>query len=215
MDFKKLIIDSGKEMKGKNLTVSTWGNISARDFDTGYIYVTPSGMDYSTCTADDILVYDKDANLVEGSRRPTIEKDMHLKIYQNRTDIGAVLHTHAMYSTVFCTLAWDIPAITEEFAQIIGKTVRSAEYFLPGTKELAQAVVDALGQDSKAVLCISHGAVCAGADMNQAFAVSTILEKACQVYYMAKSIGEPIIISDEHVEAMQQFVATKYGQYKE
>lgn len=213
MKCKQLLIDSGNEMMSKNLTVSTWGNISTRDFATGYIYLTPSGMDYSTCNTDDILVYDKEGKLLEGCRTPSIEKNMHIWIYQHRPDVGAVIHTHPTYSTIFSVLNWDVPAVTEEFAQIIGKKVYCAEYFLPGTDALAGAVVKALG-DSSAALCVSHGAVCVGRNMKHAFNVSTVLEKACQIYYMAKCIGEPVIISDSDVEAMMLFAATKYGQPK-
>jgi len=211
VDYKQLIIDSGKEMMSKSLTVSTWGNISARDFETGYIYLTPSGMDYSTCTTDDILVYDKDGKLVEGHRKPSIEKDMHVKIFQSRPDVGAVIHTHPTYSMVFSVLNWNVPAVTEEFAQLIGKEVRCAEYYLPGTLELADSVVKALGE-GMATLCVSHGAVCVGNDMKHAFNISTVLEKACQIYYMAKSIGDPVIIADKDVEIMQNFLKTQYGQ---
>lgn len=214
MDYKQLVIDSGIEMSQRKLTVSTWGNISIRDHETGYIYITPSGMDYDTCTRDDILVYDKDGKLVEGCRKPSIEKNMHLWIHQARPDVGAVMHTHPIYSSIFGVLNWDVPAVTEEFAQIIGKKVKCAEYFLPGTDELARAVVKALGQ-SMAALLVNHGAVCVGRDIKHVLNVSTVLEKACQVYYMAKCIGEPKIIDDEDVEAMQLFVATQYGQPKE
>jgi len=213
MDYKQLVIDSGIEMSKRHLTVSTWGNISIQDRKTGYIYITPSGMDYDTCTRDDILVYGKDGNLVEGYRRPSIEKNMHLWIHQARPDVGAVMHTHPIYSTVFATLNWDIPAVTEEFAQVIGKQVRCAEYFLPGTDDLARAVVKALG-DSQAVLCVNHGTVCVGNDIEHVFKVSTVLEKACQVYYMCKCIGEPHIIDDKDVEIMKDFAANQYGQPK-
>jgi len=213
VDYKQLVIDSGMEMFRRKLTVSTWGNISIREPETGYIYITPSGMDYETCTRDDILVYDKDGNLVEGYRKPSIEKNMHIWMHQARPDVGAVMHTHPIYSTIFAVLNWDVPAVTEEFAQIIGKKVRCAEYFLPGTDELARAAVKALS-DSMAVLCVNHGTVCVGRDIQHVFNVSTVLEKACQVYYMAKCIGEPKIIADKDVEDMMVFAATLYGQPK-
>jgi L-fuculose-phosphate aldolase len=212
LDYKQLIIDSGNEMMRRKLTVGTWGNISAKD-EQGNMYLTPSGMDYDTCTKDDILVYDKDANLIEGTRRPTIEKGIHISVLQKRPDVGAVIHTHPIYSTIFSVLNCNIPAVTEEFAQLLGKEVLCAKYALPGTDEFAAAVVEALGEKRMAALCVSHGAVIVGKDMNHAFANSEVLEKACQVYYMAKQIGEPIIISDSDVELMQEFVTTKYGQY--
>ena len=46
INYKKLIVDSGKKMVGSGLTVETWGNISAMDRSTGLVYLTPSGMDY-------------------------------------------------------------------------------------------------------------------------------------------------------------------------
>ncbi|MDR2096923.1 MAG: class II aldolase/adducin family protein, partial [Spirochaetaceae bacterium] len=53
--YKKLIVDSGKRMANSGLTVETWGNISARDKDTGLVYLTPSAMSYDIINEDDII----------------------------------------------------------------------------------------------------------------------------------------------------------------
>ncbi len=208
---KQIIVDAGKDMLKRSLTVGTWGNLSVRDPETGNIIVTPSGMNYESCVCGDMVVFDKDGNLIEGQRRPTIEKDMHIKIYQNRADINAIVHTHPLYSTVFCVTEQSIPPITEEFAQIIGRTVNCAKYALPGTQELADYAVEALGEQS-AVLLTSHGTVCVGVDMATAFKVCDVLEKAAQILILSKAVGQARIIPDEDIEAMQQFVKTKYGQ---
>ena len=68
INYKKLIVDSGKKMVGSGLTVETWGNISAMDRRTGLVYLTPSGMDYSTITEDDVVVCDIDGNIMDGFR---------------------------------------------------------------------------------------------------------------------------------------------------
>ncbi|MGI6152271.1 MAG: class II aldolase/adducin family protein [Christensenellaceae bacterium] len=212
MDYKQLILDSGRRMATQSLTVSTWGNISARDPETNYIYVTPSGMEYDTCTKDDIVVYDIEGNHIEGARKPTIELWMHIRVFQKRSDVNAMIHTHPLYSTVLGALKMEIPAITEEFAQVLGHKVIPARYELPGTMELADSVVEGLGADRAATLLINHGAVCVAEDMEKAFKVSAVLEKAAQIYYMAKTIGQPNIVSPEHVDMMHAFFNNEYGQ---
>ena len=94
MNYRELIVKSGLRMANSGLTVETWGNISVRDPETGLVYLTPSAMPYDTITADDVVVCDLDGNIVEGTRKPTIETGMHLAIYRSRKDVNAVIHTH-------------------------------------------------------------------------------------------------------------------------
>ena len=53
----------------------------------------------------DIVVVHLDGSYVEGSLAPTSELDLHLGVYADRPEAGAVVHTHAPYSTaVACVL---------------------------------------------------------------------------------------------------------------
>lgn len=215
MDYKKLIVESGKRMAGSGLTVETWGNISYRDPETQLVYLTPSAMLYDTIVESDVVVCKLDGTIVEGTRKPTIETEMHLSIYRNREDVNAVVHTHPMYSMVYAAQGKDIPLIIDEAAQILGDTCRCAEYALPGTVELAHNCVVALGEKSNACLVHSHGAVCVGEDMDAAFKVAKVLEVTSQIYYMVEATGgKPVGISPENVAAMQDFVKNSYGQGK-
>ena len=215
MDYKKLIVESGKRMAGSGLTVETWGNISYRDPETQLVYLTPSAMLYDTIVEDDVVVCKLDGTIVEGTRKPTIETEMHLSIYRNREDVNAVVHTHPMYSMVYAAQGKDIPLIIDEAAQILGDTCRCAEYALPGTLELADNCVAALGEKSNACLVHSHGAVCVGGDMDGAFKVAKVLEVTSQIYYMIEATGgKPVGISTENVAAVQDFVKNSYGQGK-
>lgn len=200
--YKQVVIDAGKEMCKRSLTVGTWGNLSVRDLESGYIFLTPSGMNYETLVCDDIVVFDTDGNWVEGERKPSIEKDLHIMIYRERTDVNAIIHTHPLYSTVFCVTQQNIPPITEEFAQIVGNTVLCAEYALPGTIELAKNAVKALDKQN-AVLLASHGTVCVGPNMEMAFKICDVVEKAAHILILSKGIGTPRIIPDEDIYAMR------------
>lgn len=215
MDYKSLIIESGKRMLNSGYTIETWGNISARDPVTGKVYITPSGMDYSTLNNDDVVVCDLNGNIVEGFRKPSIETGLHLSVYRERPEVNAVIHTHPLYSTIFSCMGEDIPLITDEAAQTLGASCRRANYALPGTEELARECVKALGKEANSCLLQSHGAVCVGESMEAAFKVSKVLEITAQVYYMIRSTGgRPIPISEENIKAMQEFVKYHYGQVK-
>ena len=160
MNYKKLIVDSGKRMAGSGLTVETWGNISVRDSETGLVYLTPSAMLYDTIVEDDVVVCTLDGKIVEGTRKPTIETEMHLSVYRNRAEVNAVIHTHPLYSMVYAAQGKDIPLIIDEAAQIMGDVCRCTEYALPGSQELADNCVKALGEKANSCLIHYHGAVC-------------------------------------------------------
>lgn len=208
--YKQKIIDAGKAMSSKNLTVDTWGNLSMKDSD-GNIYITPSGMPYNTLCEEDICVLDPNGNQIEGERKPSIEKMLHVLIYQKRTDVQAILHTHPIHSTVFGVLHQPIPVITDEMAQAIGGDVKCAAYALPGSKELAENVASSLG-NLQAVLMSNHGAVCVGKNMKECFKVAAVLETSAEIYQKALAIGKPVPIDEKNVEWMRDFALNKYGQ---
>jgi L-fuculose-phosphate aldolase len=213
MNYKELIVSSGLKMLNSGMTVETWGNISARDPRSGWIYLTPSGMDYSKINEADVVVCDPDGNILEGHRKPTIEKDLHLEIYKRRDDVNAIVHTHPIYSTVFSCMGEDIPPIIDEAAQVLMGECRRVDYALPGTAELAENCVKALGDTAMSCLLQSHGAVCVGKDMDNAFKVSKVLEMTAEIYYRIRATGgTPIPISNENIEYMIDFMKNKYGQ---
>lgn len=214
MNYKQLLIDSGKKLLHEGFTVETWGNISVRGAD-GLVYITPSGMDYDTCVVSDIVVMDLEGNIVEGERVPSIENGLHRAVYAARSEVNAVVHTHPIYSTVFSAMGEDIPLLIDEAAQVLGGEVRTAPYALPGSAQLAKNCAAALGQHANACLLQSHGAVCVGADMKGAFKTARVLEMAAEIYYRVRATGGQFVpISAENIAAMQDFAANHYGQVK-
>lgn len=215
MDMRELVVEYGKKMLREHFTIETWGNISARGED-GLVYITPSGMDYETCAADDIIVMTPEKKVISGSRKPSIETDMHLSIYKARPELGAVIHSHPIFSTVFACMGETIPiGICDEAAQVLGAETKTAKYALPGSPELAASCLEALGTVSNACLLQSHGAVTVGADLKAAFKVLRVLEMTLEVYHRIRAMGADFLpISEANIKAMQNFVVTEYGQPK-
>ena len=212
MNEKALLIESGKKLLDERFTVETWGNISVRGTD-GLIYITPSGMDYTACTEDDVVVMTLDGTVVDGHRVPSIEHGLHRAVSAARPDVNAIVHTHPIYSTVFSAMGEGIPLLIDEAAQALGDEVRTAPYALPGTQALAENCVEALGRKANACLLQSHGAVCVGKDMKSAFKTARVLEMTAEIYYRIRSVGGRYLpISREDIAAMQDFAANRYGQ---
>ena len=214
MDYKELVVESGLDLVKRGLTVETWGNISARDPETGRIYLTPSAMSYFTITPEDIVVMDENGTVLEGTRKPTIEWSLHTGLYRERKDLNAIIHTHPLHSQVFGVLHMDIPVVIDEAAQVFGGPVKVTEYHLPGSEELAQAAIGAFGDKGCACILANHGAVCGGKDMKAAFKACTVLEMTAEIYYKALAVGKPYLIGDKETAFMKDFADNKYGQGK-
>ena len=137
-------------------------------------------------------------------------------VLQPGEDVNAVIHTHPTYSMVYSCQGKDIPLFMDEAAQTLGDTCRTTPYALPGSRELAEGCVAALGEKANACLVRSHGAVAVGGDMDAAFRVCTVLEIAARILYMIEATGgKPDPISDENIANMQDFVKNHYGQGKD
>lgn len=211
MDCRKILIEAGREMLEKKLTVETWGNLSVRDRETGLVYLTPSAMAYHAIGPEDVAVCTPDGVQLEGVRRPTVELQLHLGLYRLRPEVNAIIHTHPIQSQVFAVLRRPIPPVIDEAAQVLGGTVPVADYALPGTQELADSVCRAMEGRVRACLMANHGAVCVGESMEQAFKVCAVLEMTAEIYRHALTLGQPHVLSGELVEQMWDFANNRYG----
>ncbi len=212
-EFKSKIVEGGMNLFNQGLTVGTWGNLSFRDPETNLVYIKPSGMYYPDIKTEDVVVMNMEKEVVDGTRKPSIEYNFHIAIMNKRPDVNCVLHYHPVYSSVFGVIYEDIPGISEDFVQLIGDKVINCDYALPGTPELAENVVKGLG-DRNAVIIPNHGSVCVGADFNTALKTIHVLEKSAQIYILARSIGTPHLIGADDIKAMQDFAKNHYGQGK-
>ena len=117
------------------LVVLTWGNVSARDAETGYVIIKPSGVPYDSMKAEDMVVVDQNGNVVEGKYRPSSDLSTHLCLYKAFPALGGIVHTHSAYATAFAQSGQGITAY--------GTTHADAFYGeVPCTRELTKAEID-------------------------------------------------------------------------
>lgn len=206
---RKNLVEYGIKICETGLTKGTGGNLSVFDRKNQLIAITPSGIDFYQIKEEDIVILDMDGNIVEGKNKPSSEWEMHLLQYTTRDDMNAVIHAHTMCATVLACLRWELPA-THYMIAVAGPNVRVAEYASFGTPELAENATKAM-RDRKAVLLANHGILAGEKDLLNAFNVIEEIEYCSEIYLKAKSVGEPVILSDEEMKAMAEKFQT-YGQ---
>ncbi|MDD2401165.1 MAG: class II aldolase/adducin family protein [Clostridia bacterium] len=208
---RKKIIYTAKKSQEMGLIPLTFGNFSLRDKETGYICITPSGMDYQELKPEDIVVVDADCNVIDGERKFSIETPMHCMVFRNRPDVNGICHTHSVFATAWASTNNCLPAVVAELVALVGGTVDTAPYRPMGSVELAEVVTETL-KDKYAVLMANHGLLAVGPDIETAFVNSVIVEEGAKTTYYASNIGKVNIIPEEDCKMLRQWVIEKYGQ---
>lgn len=210
-ELREKIIEIALQAQREKLIPLTMGNFSARDKDTGYVCITPSGMEYDKLTASDIVVVDLEGNVIEGGRKPSIETPLHCSVYKKRADVFGVSHTHSAFATAWASCGEGIPVVVAELAALTGGPVECAPYRPMGSVELAEITAGCL-KDRHAVLLANHGLVAVGPDIETAFTYSIIVEEGAKVAFYAKQIGTLKLIPEEECKRLRKITLDKYGQ---
>ena len=209
-DIRNKIANLGREIAASGFNLGTWGNISAR-IDENKFAITPSGIAYETITAEDIVVIDVMGKIIDGNKKPSIELPLHSAIFKAKKNVNAIVHTHSVCCTAFAIARKPIPAACEDMIQIVGGQVEVAEYFLPGSEELAQSVVTALDNKSACIMA-NHGLITVADNLNEAYKIAQIVEKSAQAVIYANSLGGAVELSQGDIDFMRDFYLNKYGQ---
>jgi L-fuculose-phosphate aldolase len=207
--MREQLLAVARKLSDSGLNRGASGNISVR-VGEGFL-VTPTGMTAESMTPSDMVQMDFDGQ-AQGKRAPTSEWRFHRDILAARTEISAVIHTHAMFATTLACLRRDIPPFHYMIAVAGGDTIRCSPYALFGSQALSDAAVAAL-HDRKACLLANHGMIALGRDLDEAFAVAVEVEALCEQYWRALQVGEPhLLTAKQMVEVHEQFKG--YGRWK-
>jgi L-fuculose-phosphate aldolase len=197
---RKSIVQYGKKLINAQLTTGTGGNLSIYSRAEGLVAIKPSGVDYFEMNPTDVVVIDLGGHVVDGTLKPSSETNFHLSLYKFRSDINAVVHTHQIYATTIACLNWELPAV-HYLIGMAGNKVPLAAYATFGSKELSENILQAIG-NFNACLLANHGLVTVGANIASAFATAEEIELVSRLYYQAKCIGDPVVLSDEEMKVV-------------
>ena len=193
----------GKSLFDRGLTFGSAGNISVRVAD-GWL-MTPTNSCLGRLDPARLSKVDECGQLVSGDQA-TKEYFLHLSMYAQRPNAGAIVHLHSTHSVAVSVLAdldpeQPIPPITAYYVMKIGQ-LALVPYYAPGDVALAEAVREVAGRHH-AVLLANHGPVVAGKDLETAIYATEELEETAKLYLMLR--GEKTrLLTAEQIGQLQQ-----------
>ncbi|MDT8327635.1 MAG: class II aldolase/adducin family protein [Roseovarius sp.] len=208
-ELRAEIVATARALDAAGLNRGASGNLSARCGDA--LLITPSAVPYDELTPDMLarMPLEGDYGAWEGPRKPSSEWRFHLDLLRARPDLGAVVHTHAPWSTVLAVARRPIPAIHYMIAAFGGPVIRVADYACYGTAELSAAVLHAM-EGRLGCLMANHGMLTAAPTLARAAWLAHELEALAHQHYHALLIGGGHVLTEaELAEVAQGFAG--YG----
>ncbi|MCD0449674.1 class II aldolase/adducin family protein [Actinocorallia sp. API 0066] len=196
------VAGAARRLAAGGLLVGTAGNVSARVGDA--VWATASGVVLAECGADDVV------RVGDGTGTPTSEIDLHLGVYAD-TGAGAVVHTHAPWSTAVACVLPELPVLHYQ-QLLLGGAIRVAPYATFGTPALARHVREALA-GRQAALMANHGSVAIGATLDKAVENAFLLEWLAALHARASALGAPrFLTEEEQTDVITQALTRGYGE---
>lgn len=211
--LKKEVFEANMDLVTKGMVIYTWGNVSGIDRNRNLVVIKPSGVDYETMKAEDMVIVDLEGNVVEGKYKPSSDTATHLVLYKKYPEIGGIVHTHSTFAVAFAQAGLSIPAY--------GTT--HADYFygdIPCTRELTMqeiengyelntgsVIVETIGDNDPmkipGILVKSHGPFAWGKTAAESVYNAVVLDKVAQMDYMTMTLNQnakkaPQFLLDKH-----------------
>ena len=185
--IKKEIIKSCLKMEDLKLNQGKTGNISNR-YKDGMI-ITPSAKDYKKIKSHELVYINNNGKFI-GKQKPSIEWRFHLEIYKKIPGVNSVIHNHPIYGTGFSILQKKIEAYHYLIGLFGGVDVRCTKFHLPGSMDLANAIVKSLN-NRKVTLIANHGVVSIGKNLGSTLYLAEQFEAMCKQITISKVNGFP------------------------
>jgi L-ribulose-5-phosphate 4-epimerase len=212
-ELRRIVCELHAELPKNNLVAWTSGNISARDPETGYVVIKPSGIKFADLTPENMVIVSLDGKILEGDYKASSDTASHCYIYRQMPQVFGVVHTHSRYATAFATLAREIPCVTTAMGDEFGGAIPCGGFALIGGEEIGQVVVETLkGSRSPSCLLQNHGVFATGKDAEAAVKAAIMTEDNAAIVWTALQIGTPLPIAQSDIDKLYQRYQNVYGQ---
>jgi L-ribulose-5-phosphate 4-epimerase len=213
--LKEEVFQANLELPKHGLVKYTWGNVSAIDREAGLFVIKPSGVDYETMQASDMVVCDLEGNVVEGELNPSSDTPTHAVLYQAYPEIGGIVHTHSTWSTIWAQAGLDVPAMGTTHADTFYGSVPCARFLTQEEidrgyeAETGHVIVKTFEErgleplEVPGVLLHGHGPFTWGKTANSAVMNAVVLDEVAKMNLFARELNHfaeplPQRILDKH-----------------
>lgn len=205
--LKERVCNANLTLKKSNLITLTWGNVSAKDEESGLIIIKPSGVSYDTMKPEDMVVVDLDGNTVEGTYRPSSDLPTHLYLYKQFPSLGGIVHTHSTFATAFAQSGKEIVAYGTTHADAFYGNIPctrdlteaeiSEAYEWNTGKVIAEAVRDFIAVPG--IIVKNHGVFTWGETAEKAVENAITLEEVAKMAFLTEQLDSDTQRIDQHL----------------
>lgn len=190
-EIKKQMCEIGQRVYNRNMVAANDGNFSVKLNDNEFL-CTPTGVSKGFMTPEYICKVDRNGNLLQANKgfRPSSEIKMHMRVYQQRPDVNAVVHAHPTFATSFAIAGIPLTQPIMPEAVIALGAVPLADYGTPSTVEIPDSIEKFLPYYD-AVLLANHGALTWSTDLLAAYHKMESLEFYAELLYKSRMLGGP------------------------
>ena len=218
--LKQEVLEANLMLPKYGLVTFTWGNVSAVDRESGTLVIKPSGVEYDTMTADDMVVVDLETGkTVEGKYKPSSDTPTHLELYRAFDNIGGIVHTHSRWATSFAQAGCGVMPLGTTQADYFYGEIPCTRAMTPEEiageyeKETGTVIIEAFkGIDPMtipAVLVKSHGPFTWGKNAAEAVHNAVVLEEAAFMNFHSIMLNPGIKLMQQ--ELMDKHYLRKHG----
>ena len=179
-EISELLVKAGRELYKEGLVKGNSGNISAKIPGTDTFLIKASGACMKLLKPEELVLVDLQGNKVRGEMNTSLETPMHAGVYLARSDVQAVVHTHAPMATAFGIAKTEIVPLQVEMFMLLPNGVPIIPFEHPGSKALADAVQETIA-DYDAVILENHGVVTVGSTIETACNLNEMVEEAAKI----------------------------------
>jgi len=204
-DLRREVLGAHQYLRSTGLVQFSFGNVSGIDRQRGLVVIKPSGVAYERLTAESMVVMDLDGKVIEGDLRPSSDAATHIALYRAFASIGAVVHTHSHYATVWAQSGREIPCLGTTHADYfhgaipvtahLAGTEIETEYEANTGQAIVRRFADLDPLRMPAVLVAGHASFCWNTSVAAAVETAALLEEVAKLAYHTVSLNaaaEPI-----------------------
>lgn len=196
--LKEEVLKANLLLPKYGLVTFTWGNVSGIDRDSGLVVIKPSGVEYDSMTAEDMVVVDLDGKRVEGKWKPSSDTPTHVALYKAFPQCGGIVHTHSRWATTFAQAGRAIPAMGTTHADYFYGDIPCTRPMTPQEiqgeyeKETGKVIIETFADLDPAaipgVVVYSHGPFAWGKDAHEAVHNAVVMDEVAFMDWHAMTL---------------------------
>ena len=187
-----------------------WERISQQECPdrTDFFHIHNYG--FGEVTPDHIHEADFDLKVITGdvAINPTLH--IHTQIYQKRSDVMSIVHTHAKHVSALSAIGQNIVHLTQSAARLFEDCLFFDENDgVALGKEPGAMMANTLGEKSALVLK-NHGLLTVGSSIAEAVVLANTMEETAEIQLLAMSAGKINLPSSSGAQRTKEYLRNEH-----